>query len=131
MIGSNTEIAVGHRTAHRGPHFENPAGRVQANASVFFCDRQRGTGHCESSTREFDYAPPRILDCFHSNSYGFGNLTPSRSATTSGFSGNLETGSPLSRHALRPPSSTHTLPIPILFNPTAARAHTVSCPEEE
>jgi hypothetical protein len=60
-----------------------------------------------------------------------GNLTPSRSATASGASGNCETGSPLSRHPRSPPSSTHTFSTPIRFNAMATRAFTISRPDEQ
>jgi len=60
-----------------------------------------------------------------------GNLTPRRSAMISGASRHRATGRPCSRHALSPPSSTHTLLTPIRFKPTAARALTMSLPDEE
>jgi hypothetical protein len=60
-----------------------------------------------------------------------GNFTPTRSAATSARTGDFETGSVCSRHALSPPCSTHTLSIPILFNAIAALALTVSPPVEE
>src|SRR5450755_2613521 len=62
-------------------------------------------------------------------SHSLGNTTPNRAATISGASRDGETANPCSRHALSPPSSTHTLPMPMRCNATATRALTISCPE--
>jgi hypothetical protein len=87
------------------------------------------------SSRREEQATARFVAQFISVpirfSYGLGNLTPKRSATTSGASRDRETGNPCSRHALSPPSSTHTLSTPMRFNATATRALNVSPPEEE
>jgi hypothetical protein len=54
--------------------------------------------------------------------FQFGSSTPKRAATCAAVQSSVVTGRSSSRHALRPPSRTHTFVIPLRRNKTAVRA---------